>query len=230
VAPGHAWPDSSVLRKGTIMDKTATHAATDAAAGAGLVGRNRARKRTRMRRSAAAFAMASVLAGGVVLAVAGPSHAETAQGPGQFVEFQNVATQQCLQDNGSNGGKPDLVVTQPCTGNSDQSWVITYGQLTAVNRATGLCLQSNSRIGKHHNLHTLPCTGAADQNWILKVRMGNEFVAENQQTHLCVENDQHGNVYMHKCNSTHRQVWLAIVEGNSSPSAGPPSIGPSAGG
>jgi hypothetical protein len=182
------------------MDKTAIGA-----------GRKRVRTR-RMWRGVAAFTATTALAIGGVLAVAGPSHAQTSPGNQALVTLENVVTGQCLQDNGFAGGTDNPVVTQPCDGAENQLWGFT--DVTGVtggaifNESTQLCLQSASRTGHYNNLHTRPCTGAAGELWMGKPREhGAAFVIVDKKTHLCLESDQYGDAYTQVCNPAHWQTW-----------------------
>jgi hypothetical protein len=170
-----------------------------------------ARERTRTRRMWRGVATATAvcaLAGGAVLAVAGPSHAQTAQRSTALVALENVSTSQCLQDNGGN------VSTQPCNGYGNQSWSVTDGAGRVVNAATTLCLQSTSRVGRYNNLHTRPCSkGVAGEIWAYgKSTALGEFTLVNRKTQLCLESDQYGYAYMQVCNPAHLQAWMDILE------------------
>jgi pectate lyase len=181
--------------KGTIMDKTAIG-----------VGRKRTR---RAWRAVAACTATSALAIGGVLAVAGPSHAQTSPGNQALVSLKNAATGQCLQDNGFAGGTDNPVVTQPCDGAENQMWGFTGVTGGAIfNESTQLCLQSASRTGHYNNLHTRPCTGAAGELWTGKPSgHSGGFVIVDKKTHLCLESDQYGNAYTQVCNPAHWQTW-----------------------
>jgi hypothetical protein len=181
------------------MDKTA-------------IGADRIRTRTRrVWRGVAALTATTVLAGGAVLAVAVPSHA---QNNNVLVVLENAVNHQCLQDNGFVGGTDNPVVTQPCNkSHENQVWVVSGSNLaetTVGNEATTLCLQSASRKGGPNSVHTQSCSGAADELWAGDPVSAPKDAVEitNQQTHLCLGSDASGNVYTHTCDSSHRQLWI----------------------
>jgi hypothetical protein len=176
-----------------------------------------ARERTRTRRvwrGVATATAACALAGGAVLAVAVPSHA---QDNNLHVTLINVVNHQCLQDNGFAGGTDNPVVTQPCSkGHENQIWVISasfFGSTPTAfgNEATSLCLQSASSQGGPNSLHTQSCSGAADELWVAEPVSGDTAEIVNQETHLCLGSDASGNAYTHTCDSSHRQLWTGFV-------------------
>ncbi|OAA29194.1 hypothetical protein UG55_10035 [Frankia sp. EI5c] len=179
---------------------------TRAAGGASSVGSAPAAGNTTAPRAALAPAAAPTAAPAAAPPAAAPpatSKAAPAPAPPGGAVFVNQSSGKCL------GGDTQYnAFAHNCGYGTDQQWGLYVGAVTwVVNKATGMCLDSNNA----GHVYVLPCAdGRAYQKWRLVDLGGGLFSFVNQPTGWCLGADG-GYPYTRACVSDSQMKWKRIA-------------------